>query len=280
MNAASSKVVVCGSFDDLRSSDIRFLEEASGFGPLKVLVWPDAVIQRWCGRAPRFAELERLYLLRAIRFVASAELASAAVEPDALPVSADEAPGIWIVHAEEDTPEKRRSARGRGWDYRALETHASRWWIDTEILARDMRHAGTTARRVVATGCYDWLHSGHVRFFEELSAYGELHVVVGHDANIRLLKGAGHPLLPQEERRYLVGAVRHVKRAWISSGMGWLDAEPEIARIRPDIYAVNEDGDREEKRRFCAERGIEYLVLKRTPAPGLPQRSSTHLRGF
>jgi hypothetical protein len=43
---------------------------------------------------------------------------------------------------------------------------------------------------------------------------------------------------------------------------------------------VNEDGDRGGKREFCTQHGIEYLVLKRAPAPGLPRRSSTELRGF
>ena len=132
----------------------------------------------------------------------------------------------------------------------------------------------------MVTGCYDWLHSGHVRFFEEVSGYGDLYVIVGHDANVRLLKGDPHPMHSQYERRYAAGAIRFVTQALISSGHGWLDAEPEIARLRPDIYAVNEDGDQGGKREFCARHGIEYLVLERTPAPGLLRRSSTELRGF
>jgi len=134
--------------------------------------------------------------------------------------------------------------------------------------------------KVVVTGCYDWFHSGHVRFFEEVSAYGDLYVTVGNDKTIRVLKGAGHPLFKEQERRYLCASIRYVHQALISSGMGWLDAAPEIERIRPDIYAVNEDGDRPEKRAFCAERGIQYLVLKRVPKEGLTRRSSTSLRGF
>jgi hypothetical protein len=58
------------------------------------------------------------------------------------------------------------------------------------------------------------------------------------------------------------------------------DAEPEIARIKPNIYAVNEDGDQPEKRAFCEEHGLEYVVLKRLPKVGLPRRESTVLRGF
>jgi cytidyltransferase-like protein len=133
---------------------------------------------------------------------------------------------------------------------------------------------------VVVTGCYDWFHSGHVRFFEEVSTYGDLYVIVGHDANIRLLKGEGHPLLPQDERRYLAGSIRYVTQALISSGDGWLDAAPEFDQLKPDIYVVNEDGDKGGKREFCAQHGIEYVVLKRIPAPGLVSRSSTELRGF
>lgn len=44
--------------------------------------------------------------------------------------------------------------------------------------------------------------------------------------------------------------------------------------------AVNEDGDKGGKREFCQKLGIEYLVLKRSPAPGLPARSSTELRAL
>ncbi len=96
----------------------------------------------------------------------------------------------------------------------------------------------------------------------------------------RLLKGVGHPMFPQEERRYLVASVRHVARAYISTGEGWLDAEPEFGIIQPDIYAVNEDGDKPEKREFCERNGIQYVVLRRTPRAGLPARKSTNLRGF
>jgi hypothetical protein len=77
-----------------------------------------------------------------------------------------------------------------------------------------------------------------------------------------------------------VGSIKYVRQALISSSDGWLDADPEIRRLKPDIYAVNEDGDRGGKREYCDQHGIQYLVHKRQPAPGLPKRSSTALRGF
>ena len=136
------------------------------------------------------------------------------------------------------------------------------------------------AKKVVVTGCFDWLHSGHVRFFEEASQFGDLYVIVGHDENVRLLKGENHPMHSQEERCYMVGSIRFVQHAMVSSGSGWMDAEPEIEELQPDIFLVNEDGDKPEKRRFCQEHGLEYRVLSRAPADGLPARTSTDLRGF
>ena len=105
-------------------------------------------------------------------------------------------------------------------------------------------------------------------------------MVVGNDANVRNLKGGGHPLYPQNLRRYMVGAIRFVYQALITSGWGWMDAEPDIAQIRPDIYLVNEDGDKPEKLAFCREHGLEYVVLRRLPKQGLERRTSTDLRGF
>jgi cytidyltransferase-like protein len=132
----------------------------------------------------------------------------------------------------------------------------------------------------VATGTFDWLHTGHVRFFEEAAQRGDLLVMVGNDANILRLKGEGHPLIGQDERVYMVAAIRHVAFAFVSSGSGWLDAEEEFRLLEPDIFVVNADGHKPEKAAFCAELGMRYEVLERRPREGLPARSSTALRGF
>jgi cytidyltransferase-like protein len=271
------QIAVTGTFDDLRSRDIRFLEQAAKLGDLTVFLWSDDLIRQRHGQTPKFPENERQYLLRAIRFVKDVVLANHLDNDDSLPAHAGPKTDAWVV-----TEEQSNSAKEEFCVSHAINLHAVK---DAELRAFPTNPASVLSsslgiKKVLVTGCYDWFHSGHVRFFEEVSTYGTLYVVVGHDANIRLLKGAGHPLLPQDERRYMVASVRYVAQAFVSSGEGWLDAEPEIARIKPDIYAVNEDGDRGGKREFCARHGIEYLVLKRHPAPGLPQRTSTELRGF
>ena len=43
-------------------------------------------------------------------------------------------------------------------------------------------------KKVLVSGCYDLLHSGHIAFFKEAAGYGDLYVSVGSDENIRLLK--------------------------------------------------------------------------------------------
>ncbi|MFZ0426749.1 MAG: adenylyltransferase/cytidyltransferase family protein [Acidobacteriota bacterium] len=269
------RVVLGGPFDDLRSSQVRLLHEASKLGPVRVLLWSDEAIRRRLGRSPKFPVAERRYLLESIRFVEGLAISGPVIDPDAVPEIPGWKPDIWVQ--ESASPASEEACRRQDIEGRVL--------ADSDLAGFPMpddesSEAPGPGRRVIVTGCFDWLHSGHVRFFEEVARIGLLYVVLGHDDNIRLLKGAGHPHVPAVERRYLVGSIRYVHRALISSGHGWLDAEPEIARIRPHVYAVNEDGDRPEKRRFCSEHGIEYRILKRLPRPGLPPRSSTELRGF
>lgn len=270
---AQKQVVVSGGFDGIKSRDLRFLEEASKLGPLTVLLWPDATLEKASGKPPGFPFAERSYVLNAVRYVSRVVEAGPASGFNSLPenIHAD----IWADFTPSQDSQREKFCRGRKITYRIFTADELGDFPESPPAP-----SAPGRKKVVATGCYDWFHSGHVRFAEEASAYGDLYVCVGSDANVRLLKGKGHPLFPQEERRYVVGSIKHVKRALISTGSGWLDADPEIRRLKPDIYVVNEDGDKGGKREYCRQMGMEYLVLKRTPAPGLPERSSTELRGF
>ena len=131
-------------------------------------------------------------------------------------------------------------------------------------------------RKVFVSGCYDLLHSGHVEFFKQASQYGDLYVGIGSDKTIAALKGH-KTMYSEQERLFMVRAIRYVKEAYINQGDGYLDFLPTLDIVRPDCLVVNEDGDREEKRALCRERGMEYIVLKRVPSDGLAARSSTDL---
>jgi cytidyltransferase-like protein len=274
MTLSAKQIVVCGAFDDIRSSDLRFLQKAAELGNLTVLLWNDQAIEHFTGTPPKFSLAERNYLLNAIRYV-SQVIPVGNVMFDSLPEIAGLRPDIWADLETSSNRKREKFCRDQGMLYRVLKSKELAGFPELPSTP-----PASGRKKIVATGCYDWLHAGHVRFCEEVSAYGDLYIIVGHDQNIRLLKGEGHPLLPQEERRYLVSSVKYVKQVLISSGHGWLDADPEIRQLKPDIYAVNEDGDKGGKREYCQKMGIEYLVLKRLPAPGLPKRSSTELRGF
>jgi len=131
-----------------------------------------------------------------------------------------------------------------------------------------------TEKKVMVSGCYDLLHAGHVAFFKTAAQYGKLHVYVGQDENVKSLKGKA-PYFSQEERKYMVGAVRYVEKANIASGWGMLDFEPDMKVLKPDIFVVNHDGFTEGKKRLCEENGVELIVLERIPEEGLPERSSS-----
>ena len=132
---------------------------------------------------------------------------------------------------------------------------------------------------VFVSGCFDLLHSGHVEFLQQAAQWGRLHVAVGSDATILELKGR-YPVCSASERVFMLQALACVETAFISSGHGWLDFAPELRQLHPKYFVVNADGDSAAKRQLCAEFGIEYIVLRRLPACGLSERSSTQLRAY
>jgi rfaE bifunctional protein nucleotidyltransferase chain/domain len=76
---------------------------------------------------------------------------------------------------------------------------AARW-------ASTQREMGKTI--VLANGCFDLLHVGHVRYLAAARALGDVLVVaLNSDASVRRLKGAGRPLMSAAERAELVGAL-------------------------------------------------------------------------
>jgi cytidyltransferase-like protein len=129
-------------------------------------------------------------------------------------------------------------------------------------------------RKVMVSGCFDLIHGGHIAFFKTASSYGDLYVSIGRDENLLLLKGK-KPVFSEKERLYIVSSVRYVHDAFLATGNGLLDFEPELKRVKPDIFIVNSDGHNAAKENLCRIHDIEYIILDRTPEPGLPARSSS-----
>ena len=132
-------------------------------------------------------------------------------------------------------------------------------------------------KKVFVSGCFDLLHSGHIRFLEKAAEHGDVYVAIGSDRTVTDLKGRA-PITTEAERKYMMEAVRHVKECVVGRGSGLMDFVDELKRIRPDIFIVNEDGNTPSKVELCKKLGIEYRVLKRDPREDLPARSTTSLR--
>ena len=135
----------------------------------------------------------------------------------------------------------------------------------------------TGKKKVLVSGCFDLLHSGHVAFLNEASQHGELYVCIGSDENVKHLKGR-YPIYTEQERKYMLESLRCVKQCTISNGLGILDFVETMDSLHPDILFVNEDGNSPEKEELCRKKGIEYRISKRIPHSSLPSRSTTALR--
>mgnify|MGYP001212455104 FL=1 len=132
-------------------------------------------------------------------------------------------------------------------------------------------------KKVMVSGCFDLLHAGHIEFLKSASSYGNVHVFIGSDSNIKKLKNH-EASFNQNERLFILQSIKYVYKAEISSGEGYLDFSENLKKLKPDFFIVNEDGDRDEKRELCKKYNVEYIVLSREPSEGLPARSSTQLK--
>jgi rfaE bifunctional protein nucleotidyltransferase chain/domain len=90
-------------------------------------------------------------------------------------------------------------------------------------------------RLVLANGCFDLLHVGHVRYLQAARALGDALVVgLNSDASVRRLKGPGRPVMPAAERAELLAAVSGVDAVVVFEEDS---ADALIERLRPDVHA-------------------------------------------
>jgi len=149
--------------------------------------------------------------------------------------------------------------------------------IDTAslILDRDALVARITtekaggSRIVLANGCFDILHAGHVRYLEGARALGDLLVVgINSDEQVARLKGAGRPVLPERERAELVASLQAVDLVTIF-------AEPTVTElllaIKPDVHAKGTDYTEE----TVPERDVVRSYGGRVAIVGDPKDHST-----
>lgn len=94
---------------------------------------------------------------------------------------------------------------------------------------------------VLANGCFDLLHVGHVRYLTEAKKLGDVLIVgINSDRQARALKGEGRPFMPEAERAELIAALGCVDLVTVFDQP---TAETLIRSIRPDIHAKGTDYD-------------------------------------
>ena len=104
-------------------------------------------------------------------------------------------------------------------------------------LVRDARERGLTV--VLANGCFDVLHAGHIRYLQSAKAIGDVLVVgINSDDKVATLKGSGRPLLPETDRAELVAALGAVD--WVTI-FNEPTVEELLLAIKPDVHAKGTD---------------------------------------
>ncbi len=95
---------------------------------------------------------------------------------------------------------------------------------------------------VLASGVFDLLHLGHVKFLEEAKHAGgenaELIVIVARDNTVERVKGR-KPIVPEDQRRALVESLKVVDMAVL--GLEHLDINQVVTKIKPDVIALGHD---------------------------------------
>jgi len=120
-------------------------------------------------------------------------------------------------------------------------------------------------KRVLASGAFELIHPGHVRFLEEAKRIGgegsKLIVVVARDETIRKRKGRD-PILREEARRYVVSMLKPVDEAIL--GYVPFSFEKIIDEVKPDIIVFGYDQDElmNQFREFAEKRGLKLEIVK------------------
>lgn len=109
----------------------------------------------------------------------------------------------------------------------------------SDLIERVRLARGAGAKIVMANGCFDVLHAGHVRYLAGAKELGDLLVVgVNSDDQVRLLKGPGRPVMSEAQRAEIVASIEAVDLVTIF-------AEPTVEELllalRPDVHAKGTD---------------------------------------
>jgi FAD synthetase len=128
-----------------------------------------------------------------------------------------------------------------------------------------MANKSRKTKVVLASGVFDLLHLGHVKFLEEAKKTGgpnsELVVIVARDSTVEKDKGR-KPIMSEDQRRALVESLKVVDRAVL--GFETLDIGEVITKVKPDVIALGYDQEDMEKqvRTYVDKNQLEVKIVR------------------
>jgi FAD synthetase len=128
-----------------------------------------------------------------------------------------------------------------------------------------IRSKGRRRKVVLASGVFDLLHLGHVRFLEEAKKAGgrnaELVVIIARDSTVEKRKGE-KPIMPENQRCALVESLKVVDCAIL--GFKDFDMGKVIEKLKPDVIAVgyDQEGVEGSLRKYIEERGLKIRIAR------------------
>jgi rfaE bifunctional protein nucleotidyltransferase chain/domain len=107
------------------------------------------------------------------------------------------------------------------------------------LVARVAIERRSGARIVLANGCFDLFHVGHIRYLSGAKALGDVLIVgINSDEQVRKLKGENRPFMPETERAEIVSALKFVDYVTIFPEATVTEL---IRAVRPDFHAKGTD---------------------------------------
>ena len=138
-----------------------------------------------------------------------------------------------------------------------------------ELLARIETVRNSGARIVLANGCFDVLHVGHVRYLAGARELGDVLVVgINSDEQVAQLKGPGRPVMPAVERAEIVASLEPVTYVTIFDEP---TVEQLLLALKPDVHAKGTDYTEE----TVPERAVVRSYGGRVAIVGDPKDHST-----
>jgi len=122
-------------------------------------------------------------------------------------------------------------------------------------------------KTVLVGGCFDFIHFGHIDFFEKAKQHGDkLIVMLESDETIKRLKGEGRPFHTQEQRKKMLEAIRNIDEVIMLPPMEHdEDYFDTVKKIQPDIIALTEgDPILEKKMKQTELIGAKVVIIPKT----------------